>query len=39
MDFVPLESIDVVSEVMDDSSAAEAVFIDSWQVFIPGLME
>jgi hypothetical protein len=28
MDVVPLELIDVVSDVMDDSSAAEAGFMD-----------
>jgi hypothetical protein len=29
MDIVPLESIDVISDFMDDSSAVERVLIDS----------
>jgi hypothetical protein len=39
MDIVPLESSGAVSDVMDDSSGAEAVFMDSWQLFTSGLSE
>jgi hypothetical protein len=39
MELVPLELSDVVSEVMDDSSAVDAVFMDYWQVFMSGLRE
>jgi hypothetical protein len=36
MDLVPLESICVVSDMIDDSYAVDAVFMDSWQVFCRG---
>jgi hypothetical protein len=39
MDVVPLELIDVVSDFTDDSSVAEAMFMDYWQVFMSGLRE
>jgi hypothetical protein len=39
MYLLPLESIDAVSDVIDDSSAVEVVFMDSRQVFISGLSE
>jgi hypothetical protein len=39
MNLVPVESIDVVSDVIDVSSAVEAVFMDSWHGFMPGHSE
>jgi hypothetical protein len=39
MDIVLLELIEIVSEVIDDYSAVDAVFMDYCQVFILGLRE
>jgi hypothetical protein len=39
IDLVPLNSIDVVSEVIDDSSDVDAVFIHSSHVFYVGAEE
>jgi hypothetical protein len=39
MDLVPVESIEVLSDVIDVSSAVEVVFMDSWHILTSGHSE
>jgi hypothetical protein len=39
IDLVPVDSIEALSDVINESSAAEAAFMDSWHVFMLGYSE